>query len=32
VAKVWSVLLALGLLIVLYVALIFHLIGYSANY
>jgi hypothetical protein len=32
VAKVWSVLLALALLTVLYVALIFHLIGYSANY
>ncbi len=32
VAKVWSVLLALAFLIVLYVALIFHLIGYSANY
>jgi len=32
VAKVWSLVLALALLIVLYVALIFHLIGYSANY
>ena len=32
VAKVWSVVLALAFLIVLYVALIFHLIGYSANY
>ena len=32
VAKVWGVMLALGFLIVLYVALIFHLIGYSANY
>ena len=31
-AKVWSAVLALAFLIVLYVALIFHLIGYSANY
>jgi CubicO group peptidase (beta-lactamase class C family) len=31
-AKFWSVVLALAFLIVLYVGLIFHLIGYSANY
>jgi CubicO group peptidase (beta-lactamase class C family) len=31
-AKFWSVMLALAFLIVLYVALIFHLVGYSANY
>jgi CubicO group peptidase (beta-lactamase class C family) len=32
VAKVWSAVLGVAFLIVLYVALIFHLIGYSANY
>ncbi len=31
-AKFWSVVLALAFLIVLYVGLIFHLIGYTANY
>ena len=31
-AKIWSVLLAVAFLTALYVALIFHVIGYSANY
>jgi CubicO group peptidase (beta-lactamase class C family) len=31
-AKVWSVLLAISWLCVLYVGVVFHLVGYSANY
>jgi CubicO group peptidase (beta-lactamase class C family) len=31
-AKIWSVILALSCLTVLYVSVIFHLVGYSANY
>ena len=31
-AKVWSVVLALSCLTVLYVGILFHLVGYSANY
>jgi CubicO group peptidase (beta-lactamase class C family) len=31
-AKLWSVVLAIACLVVLYVGLVFHLIGYSANY
>ncbi len=31
-AKLWSVVLAVSCLTVLYVGLVFHLIGYSANY
>jgi hypothetical protein len=31
-AKAWSVVLALSCLTVLYVGILFHLVGYSANY
>jgi hypothetical protein len=31
-AKLWSVVLAIACLVVLYVGLVFHLVGYSANY
>ncbi len=31
-AKLWSVVLALSCLVVFYVGLVFHLVGYSANY
>ena len=31
-AKLWSVVLAISCLVVLYVAIVFHLVGYSANY
>jgi len=31
-AKVWSVVLAVCFLVALYVGLVFHLIGYTANY
>ncbi len=31
-AKVWGVLLAVAFLTVLYVSIVFHLLGYSADY
>lgn len=31
-AKIWSVVLAISCLVVLYVVIVFHLIGYTANY
>ncbi len=31
-AKVWSVVLAVACLTVLYIGIVFHIVGYSANY